>query len=330
MKSRADIIIYESGEAQVEVRLERETVWLSLQQLAELFGRDKSVISRHLRNIYASKELERGATVAKNATVQREGEREIVRDIEYYNLDAIISVGYRVNSTRATRFRQWATRVLREHLTRGFTLDRRRFEKNAAELEAAMALVKKAAAGETLTADQGRGLVDVITRYTQTFLWLQRYDEGLLSTPSGELGGSLPTLSEARVAIQQLKADLMCRGQASDLFGRERGDAFAAILGNLNQSIVGRPAYPTIENKAAHLLYFIIKNHPFIDGNKRIGAFLFVDFLARNKRLLRHQEPIINDLGLAALALLVAESDAKNKDVMIRLIENMLAHPGKN
>ena len=328
MKPMSDIVIYETGEARVAVRLERENLWLSLQQLAELFGRDKSVISRHLRSIFASGELEREATVAKNATVQREGGREVVRDIEYYNLDAIISVGYRVNSTRATRFRQWATRVLREHLTRGFSLDRQRFDQNAAELEAALRLVKKAAAGEALTADMGRGLVDVIARYTQTFLWLQRYDEGLLTAPAGSPGGVLPTLEEARAAIARLKTDLMARGEASDLFGRERGDAFAAILGNLEQSVFGEPAYLTIETKAAHLLYFVIKNHPFADGNKRSAAFLFVDFLARNGRLLRGNEPVINDVGLAALALLVAESEAKNKEVMIRLIENMLALPG--
>lgn len=324
MKTTSGIIIYEGAEARVEVRLERETVWLSLQQLAELFGRDKSVISRHLKNIFATGELEREAVVAKNATTAADGKTYLV---DYYNLDAIISIGYRVNSVRATRFRQWATRVLREHLTRGFTLNRQRFERNAAELEAALQLVRKAAAGEALTAEQGRGLVDVIARYTQTFLWLQRYDEGLLTAPAGSPGGVLPALDEARAAIARLKADLMARGEASDLFGRERGDAFAAILGNLEQTVFGEPAYPTVETKAAHLLYFVIKNHPFSDGNKRTGAFLFVDFLARNGRLLRNGEPIINDVGLAALALLVAESDAKNKDVMIRLIENMLALP---
>jgi prophage maintenance system killer protein len=326
VKADNQVVIYEGGEARVEVRLERESVWLSLQQMAELFGRDKSVISRHLKAIFASGELERDSVVAKNATTAADGK---TYQVEYYNLDAIISVGYRVNSTRATRFRQWATRVLREHLTRGFSLDRARFEKNAAELEAALQLVKKAAAGEALTADQGRGLVNVIARYTQTFLWLQRYDEGLLAEPQGSPGGVLPTLEEARAAIARLKADLMARGEASDLFGRERGDAFAAILGNLEQTVFGEPAYPTVETKAAHLLYFVIKNHPFADGNKRTGAFLFVDFLARNGRLIRAGEPVINDVGLAALALLVAESDAKNKDVMIRLIENMLALPGE-
>ncbi|OBS31946.1 hypothetical protein A9O67_10930 [Tepidimonas fonticaldi] len=319
-----DIVIYDIDETRVEVRLARDTAWLNLQQLSELFGRNKSVISRHLKNIFESGELVREAVIAKNATTASDGKTYLV---EYYNLDAIISVGYRVNSSRATRFRQWATRVLREHLTRGYTLDRQRFERNAAELEAALALVKKAAAGEALTADQGRGLVDVIARYTQTFLWLQRYDEGLLTAPAGSPGGVLPTLEEARAAIARLKADLVARGEASDLFGRERGEAFAAILGNLEQTVFGEAAYPTVETKAAHLLYFVIKNHPFADGNKRTGAFLFVDFLAHNGRLLRDGEPVINDVGLAALALLVAESDAQNKDVMVRLIENMLALP---
>lgn len=324
MKATSDIVIYEGGEARVEVRLERETVWLTQEQMSQLFGRERSVITKHLRNVFAEGELEREAVCAKFAHTAADGK---TYQVEHYNLDVIISVGYRVKSLQGTRFRQWATRVLREHLTQGYSLDRQRFERNAAELEAALALVKKAAAGESLSAEQGRGLVDVIARYTQTFLWLQRYDDGLLTAPPGSPGGVLPTLDEARAAIAQLKAELMARGEASDLFGRERGDAFAAILVNLEQTVFGEPAYPTIETKAAHLLYFVIKNHPFSDGNKRCGAFLFVDFLARNGWLVHNGEPVINDVGLAALALLVAESDAKNKDVMIRLIENMLALP---
>jgi len=321
------LVIFEAADQSVEVRLEGESIWLTQRQMAEVFATTPENVLMHLKNIYREGELEEAATTKDFLAVQTEGRRQVQRRLKHYNLDAIISVGYRVNSTRATRFRQWATRVLREHLTRGFSLDRQRFERNAAELEAALQLVKKAAAGEALTAEQGRGLVDVIARYTQTFLWLQRYDEGLLAEPQGSPGGVLPTLDEARAAIARLKADLMARGEASDLFGRERGDAFAALLGNLEQTVFGEPAYPTVETKAAHLLYFVIKNHPFADGNKRTGAFLFVDFLARNGRLFRAGEPVINDVGLAALALLVAESDAKNKDVMIRLIENMLALP---
>lgn len=324
MNEAGQLVIFEAENGPVQVRLEGETVWLTQEQMAALFGRERSVVTKHIRNVFAEGELDRGAVCAKFAHTAADGK---TYQVEYYNLDVIISVGYRVKSQQGTRFRQWATRVLREHLTQGYSLDRQRFERNAAELEAALALAKKAAAGEALTADQGRGLVDVIARYTQTFLWLQRYDEGLLTAPAGSPGGVLPALDEARAAIARLKADLMARGEASDLFGRERGDAFAAILGNLEQTVFGEPAYPSIETKAAHLLYFVIKNHPFSDGNKRTGAFLFVDFLARNGRLLRNGEPIINDVGLAALALLVAESDAKNKDVMIRLIENMLALP---
>jgi prophage maintenance system killer protein len=327
--SSGEIVVYEApdGSVQVDVRLDKETVWLSLNQIAALFGRDKSVISRHLRNVFSSGELQREGTVAKNATVQTEGDREVVRHIEFFNLDAILSVGYRVNSKRGTQFRIWATRTLREHLVRGYTLNQQRFARNAAELEAALNLVRKAAAGEALTSDQGRGLVDVIARYTQTFLLLQGYDEGLLSEPKGVPGGVLLTPSEARISVGRLKADLMARGEATELFGREPKDGLAALLGNLDQTVFGEPAYPTIESKAAHLLYFVVKNHPFTDGNKRIGSFLFVDFLNRNGRLFRHGEVVINDVGLAALALLVAESAAKDKDVMIRLVMHMLTGP---
>lgn len=165
MNEEQKLLIFEVEAGRVEVRLEGETVWLNLQQMAQLFGRDKSVISRHLKNIFATGELTLEATVAKNTTVQTEGSRDVTRQIDYYSLDAIISVSYRVNSTRATRFRQWATQVLREHLTQGYTLNRQRFEQNAAELESALTLVRKAAAGDTLTTDQGRGLVDVIDQY---------------------------------------------------------------------------------------------------------------------------------------------------------------------
>lgn len=322
------MVIYqhEAGEP-VSVRLEGETLWLTQEQMAELFGRERSVIAKHLRNIYKDGELVELATRAKFAQVRFEGEREVSREIEHYNLDAIISVGYRVNSRRGTQFRQWATGVLREHLSQGWTLDRARLERNAAELEAALALVRKTAQAPELTADAGRGLVEIVSRYTQTFLLLQRYDEGLLAEPQGTPGGTLLTPTEARQAIATLKADLMTRGEASELFGREREDGLAAILGNLDQTVFCQPAYATLESKAAHLLYFVIKNHPLADGNKRSGALLFVDFLHRNGALLRDGQPVINDMGLAALALLVAESAPPQKETIIRLIENMLVRP---
>lgn len=325
MTEGQQLIIFEAEAGQVEVRLEGENIWLTQKQMSEVFATTPENVLMHLKNVYAAKELDESATAKNFLAVRQEGRRQVRRTLKHYNLDAIISVGYRVNSTRATRFRQWATQVLRQHLTQGYTLSQQRFEQNAAELEAALTLVKKAAAGAALTTDQGRGLVDVIARYTHTFLWLQRYDEGLLAEPTGSPGGVLPSPDEAHAGIARLKADLMARREATHLFGNERDDHFIAILGNLDQTVFGEPAYPTIEAKAAHLLYFVIKNHPFSDGNKRIGSYLFVDFLARNGRLLRHNEPVINDVGLAALALLVAESDPKAKEVMIRLIENMLA-----
>lgn len=321
----SEISIYETSSGNIEVRLERETVWLSQEQMASLFDVQKAAVSKHLKNIFASGELERDPTVSKMETVQQEGARRVARQIEHFNLDAVISVGYRVNSARATRFRQWATRLLREHLTKGYTLNRQRFETNARELEAALQLVRKAAQSSELQGDMGRGLVDIVTRYTQTFVLLQRYDEGLLTEPPATIGGTLPTLEEARIALAGLKADLMTRGEASMLFAQEREEGFASLLGNLDQSVFGEPAYPSIESKAAHLLYFVIKNHPFADGNKRSGAFLFVDFLNRNGRLLNKTgQPVINDIGLAALALLVAESDPGHKETMIHLIMNML------
>ena len=319
------IIIYEAAGQAVEVRLDAnaQTVWLSLQQLADLFERDKSGISRHLNNIFKEGELEREAVVAKNATTAADGK---TYQVEYFNLDVIISVGYRVNSSRATRFRQWATRILREHLSQGWTLNRQRFEANAQELEAALALLRKAAQSSALDLQSGRGLVDIASRYAETFLLLQRYDEGLLTEPAVQAGGTLPTYTEARAGLDGLKTELVARGQATDLFARDRVDGLAALLGNLEQSVFGEPAYPSVESKAAHLLYFVIKNHPFADGNKRSAAFLFVDFLHRNNRLFGQDgQVVINDVGLAALTLLVAESDPANKETMIRLVMNMLA-----
>lgn len=322
----SEIVIFEAASGQIDVRVEKENVWLSLPQLAELFGRDKSVISRHIRNVFAEAELERDASVANFATVQDEGGRSIQRQQAHYNLDVIISVGYRVKSHEGIRFRQWAGRVLKDYLTRGYALDGQRLEHNARELEAALLLVRRALSTAELAPEAGSGLAEIVVRYTQTFLWLQRYDEGLFTNPRGHPGCPLPTLDETRVGIATLKADLMAKGQASELFGLERDEGLAALLGNLDQTVFGEPAYPTLESRAAHLLYFIVKNHPFSDGNKRIGAFLFAGFLHRNGRLFGTDgSPVVNDVGLAALSLLVAQSRPNEKDVLIRLIMNMLA-----
>ncbi|WP_313116070.1 virulence protein RhuM/Fic/DOC family protein [Ectopseudomonas guguanensis] len=315
----SEIAIYESSNGQIAVTVEHDSVWLRQDQLAELFGRDRTVISRHIRNVFSEGELERESNV-QNLHIAGSD-----RPVAFYNLDVIISLGYRVKSREGTRFRQWARQVLTQHLTRGYSLNRERFEANARELEAALELVRKTARAPQLDIEGGRGLVEIVSRYTQTFLWLQRYDEGLLTEPDGSPGGELPSLSEAQAALASLKAQLIARGEATELFAKARGDGLAALLGNLRQSVFGEPAYPSLESKAAHLLYFIVKNHPFADGNKRSGAYLFIDFLHRNGRLLDTQgNPVINDTGLAALTLLVAESDPKQKEILIRLIINML------
>jgi len=335
LSQSGEVLIYqaEDGSVQTEVTLIEDTVWLTQRQMGELFGTTPENVLMHLRNIYENKELEETPTSKDFLVVRKEGKRQVKRELKHYNLDAIISVGYRVSSIKGTQFRIWATQRLREYLTKGYTLNQQRFEQNAKELEAALALIKKAAKSSAITAEAGTGLVEIVSRYTQTFLWLQRYDEGLLIEPQGQAGGVLPAETEAKQALASLKTNLMQRGEATELFARDlpagkagRSDGLSSILGNLDQTVFGEPAYPSIESKAAHFLYFMVKNHPFTDGNKRSGAFLFVDFLHRNNRLLDEQsQPVINDTGLAALTLLVAESAPDQKETMIRLIMNMLA-----
>ena len=317
------------GQTQIEMRLEQETLWLSQAQMAILFDKDSDTIGLHLKNIYSEGELDADATTEESSVVRQEGQRQVRRNIRFYNLDAIISVGYRVNSKKGTQFRMWATQRLREYLVQGYTINEQRFDKNAAELKQALALIKKTAQSPELNTDEGRGLIEIISRYTQTFLWLQRYDEGLLDDPAGQEGGILPSTVEAMAALNHLKAQLMERGEATELFAKPRGDGLDSVLANLEQTVFGEPAYPTIESKAAHLLYFMVKNHVFTDGNKRSGAFLFVDFLHRNNRLLNSEgDMVINNTGLAALTLLVAESDPNQKETLIKLIMNMLSLEG--
>lgn len=318
----SELVIFEGDSQAVEVRLEGDTLWLSLQQLADVFGRDKSVISRHLKKIFDSKELDRDRTVAKHATVQKEGKRKVARDIELFNLDAIISVGYRVNSARATRFRQWATRVLREHLTQGYSLNEHRLaQQGMAELEQAMALLSRTLERQELVTDIGREAVGIIMGYARTWRLLLDYDEGKLPVPAGQRDPREGlSVAEARRALGALADELKSRGEASELFARDRGDNLAAILGNIEQTMFGEPLYATAEARAAHLLYFLIKNHPFSDGNKRSGAFLLLLYLRK-----QGLELTLNEQGLTALTLLIAESDPKAKELMVRLTMNLLS-----
>ena len=329
-----EVVLYEApdGEVQLDVRLERESVWLSLDQMTKLFRRDKSVISRHLRNIFVSKELDRKATVAKNATVQKEGGREVVREIEYFNLDAILSVGYRVNSKRGTQFRIWATRTLRDHLLRGYTLNEKRLrEKGLGEIEQAVGLLARTLTQHALVTDEGRAVLEVVQQYTRAWRLLLEYDEGRL--PEKPTHPLKPTsdlsLETARGAIARLRESLASRGEATALFGQERSDQLHGILGAVEQTFGGEPLYPTVQARAAHLLYFVIKDHPFADGNKRSGTLLFLEYLRRNRMLTRPDgRPRLADNAMVALALLVAASEPAQKDLMIRLILNLLEDGG--
>jgi len=321
-----EILVYESpdGEARVDVRLDRETVWLSLSQIAELFGRDKSVISRHLRNVFQSGELEREATVAKNATVQKEGGRTVAREIEFFNLDSILSVGYRVNSKRGTQFRIWATRTLREHLVRGYTLNEKRLaERGLKEARDTLDLLARTLKQQALVDETGAAVLDLIKGYADTWRLLLEYDEDRLATPPGSRPAvGVLDYATAAAAIAEFRQELMASKEASELFGNPRGDALEGILGNIEQTMFGEPLYTSREQKAAHLLYFVVKDHPFSDGNKRIGSLLFLLYLKQEG--IAHA---LNPQALTALTLLIAESAPSSKDLMIRLIMNLLAEP---
>ena len=332
-KDNGMLVIYTGKKGGVELRAdaEKETIWASLDQIAELFGRDKSVISRHLRNIYNEAELDERATVAKNATVQMEGGREVIREIEYYNLDAVLSVGYRVNSKQATQFRIWATKTLREYLTRGIVMNvdmiKQLPDRIISDLVSKISFIERTLKDRELNAFEAGGVLSVVKNYAQSWTYFKEYDEGTLALKkSASKEKRHFDYSFVRSAIDLLKTELMKKGEASDLFASERDGSFQGILKTIYQTFGGKELYSSLEEKAAHLLYFIIKDHPFSDGNKRVGAFLFISFLKLNGILVRKNgENKINDNTLVALALLIAESDPKEKEAMVALTTNLLA-----
>lgn len=270
---RGEVVVYQEGRgrARLEVRLAGETVWLSLSQMAELFGRDKSVISRHLKGVFDSGELARKSVVAKSATTAADGK---TYQVEYFNLDAILSVGYRVNSKRGTQFRIWATQTLREHLLRGYTLNERRLrEKGLGEMEQAVGLLAKTLTQHALVTDEGRAVLSVVQGYARAWRWLLEYDEGRLAeapvrpkAPAASL-----TLDLARAAVARLRGDLARREEATTLFGKERGAQLAGLLGAIEQTFGKKPLYPTVQARAAHILYFVIKDHPFSTATSASG-----------------------------------------------------------
>ena len=321
------VAIYQSADGSIatEVRLEGETVWLTQAQMVGLFGKTKQNISLHIRNVFSEGELDEQAVVKDSLTTAADGKNYRTR---YYSLDVIISVGYRVKSPEGTRFRIWANRILKDYLVRGYALNQQRLaqqQENIRQLERTLSLFQQNLI-EQASLPEARGLVNVIAGYARTFVLLNQFDSERL--PLGDFATTIHyeiRENEALAGIAALKTDLLGRGEASALFGNQKDDSFAGILGNILQSFGGEYLYPSIEEQAAHLLYFVIKNHPFTDGNKRIGAFLFIWFLQRNRHHLKSDGELkINDNALAAIALLVAQSDPVQKRLMIHLIMNLI------
>ena len=312
-----DIVIFQDGALEINVAVSSEdnTVWLTLDQIASLFEKDKSTISRHIRNIFSDGELIYEATVAKNATVQVEGDREVKRSIEYYNLDVIISVGYRVKSKRGIAFRKWATSILNDYLLKGYAENRKLLETQGKTIELQTRMIAH------LTEADEEELMHVINQYTEALDLLDDYDHQRLAKPKGSKGYVQLSYAECRDIINSMKFTL-----SSDVFGTEKTEgALEGILGSIYQSVFGEDVYPTVEEKAATMLYFLVKDHPFNDGCKRIGATLFLAFLQKNGMLFSSSgKMIISNGALVAITLMIAESKPEEKDIMIALLMNLL------
>lgn len=315
----------EDGKTEINVQLDNETVWLNLNQLVELFERDKSVISRHINNIYKERELLRKVTVAKYATVQKEGDREVERDIDFFNLDVIISVGYRIKSQRGTQFRIWANGILKEYLLKGYALDKKRLAKQneqLKELQHSVKILGNVLDYKALTNDESIGLLKIISDYAYALDILDQYDyQSLEIKDTTEKETFRLTYEES---MKQILTAKKAHGN-SDLFGHEKDDSFKSSISTIYQTFGGQDLYPSIEEKAANLLYFITKNHSFSDGNKRIAAFLFLYFLERNGILFDETgNKRIADNTLVALTLMIAVSKPDEKDTMTKVVVNLI------
>ena len=304
------------------MKLENETVWLNQAQMAELFQTDRTSIVKHVNNIYKSEELEKDSTCAKIAQVQMEGNRTIKRHIIYYNLDMIISVGYRVNSMRGTQFRIWANKVLKDYLIKGYAINQQAKAVQLEDLKSTVRLLSNVIEHKQLTLDEANGLLRVITDYTYGLDTLDKYDYQQLevdsTTPTEEFRA---TYEEAMEAIHLLQEKF----GSSDLFGNEKDQSFKSSINTIYQTFGGEELYPSIEEKAAMLFYLVVKNHSFSDGNKRIAAFLFLWFLEKNGILYKSDgSKLIGNNTLVALTLMIAESRTEEKDVMVKVVINLI------
>lgn len=315
--SPKDTAIYQAKNGAIEFRgdFDQETIWGTQKQIAEVFGVDIRTINEHLKNIYKTEELEERATIRKFRIVQKEGNREVEREVNFYNLDAILSVGYRINSKQATQFRIWATKTLKQHLLHGYTINKKQIGANYEKFMQAVADVKALLPTENKVKTED--ILELISAFAGTWFSLDAYDKNILPQKGANKKQVAITAEELNHALQELKKDLIKKKEATEIFGQERGkDSVAGIIGTVFQSVFSKDAYPSVEEKAAHLLYFMVKNHPFTDGNKRSGAFAFVWFL-RQAGLLRAS---LTPEALTALTLLMAESNPKDKDRMIGLV----------
>jgi hypothetical protein len=318
MTKNNNVVVYQAKNGAIELKgdFKKETLWANLQQIADLFETDKSGISRHIKNIYDTEELKRNSTVAFFATVQNEGNRQVERNIEYFNLDLILSIGYRVNSKRATIFRQWATKTLRSHIIDGYTINPARIAKNYQTFLQAVEDVKKLAGrSRSVKTDE---ILELVKTFASTWFSLAAYDKSTLPKAGASKKQVKITAKDLSQAVAEFKLNLLEKKEASELFAQEKSrGSFEGIVGNVFQSFAGKDLYPSMEEKAAHLLYFIIKNHPFNDGNKRSGAFAFVWFLQKAKAL---DSQKMTPEALTTLTLLIAESDPKEKERIVGLV----------
>ena len=315
---KKEVIIYQAKSGAIEFRgdFSRETIWATQGQIANAFSVDIRTVNEHIKNIYKTKELKEKATLRKFRTVQKEGTREVIRDVNHYNLDLALSVGYRVNSKKATQFRQWATKTLREHIVKGYTINRLRVGKNYETFMKAVADVR-GLLPKGMQTDTG-SILELVRLFANTWMSLDAYDKETLDIKNPTKKKVALTGAKLAESVTILKTELIKKGETTDLFATERTKgSLDGIVGNVMQAFGGKDVYPSIESKAAHLLYFVVKNHPFIDGNKRTGAYSFVWFLSKAKIL---DTKRLTSEALTAITLLIAESNPRDKDKFIKLV----------
>jgi len=317
-----ELAIYQASNGEIKLKedIENETIWANQKEISDIFGVERSVVTKHIRNIYKDNEVDKNATCAKIAQVQTEGKRTVKRGVEYYNLDIILAVGYRTNSKVAIEFRKWASKTLKEHIVQGYTINKERLQKNYEEFLRVVEEIK-ALSQNTDNVKVG-DVLELIKAFSATWFGLDSYDREELPKEGITKVNLEFEVEKLYKDIATLKQELIHRGEAAEIFATEKtGRSLEGIFGNVFQSVFGEDAYPTVEEKAAHLLYFVVKNHPFNDGNKRCGAFSFIWLL---KRAGFDVEKFINPNALTALTLLIAESDPNDKERMVGLVLLML------